>query len=183
MLRKPGRLGLQLLYAPDFYRGATTSLTQMGKLRHASTHGPWLEAVFPLSPWLADPRAPTTYLSCWASSLLSWAYLWHGRLGGSHAVAAVGVHEDGEKQGVCRGTDVRVHSPSGSFRLLQPVPTRPWAHCPLLQLDFSHHGSLPKPTIGAGGTRWAPHNMPRVAEGQRRIGEAHSALRPVKASC
>lgn len=58
MLRKPGRLGLQLLYAPDFYRGATTSLTQMGKLRHASTHGPRLEAVFPLSPMAGRPQGP-----------------------------------------------------------------------------------------------------------------------------
>lgn len=58
VLSEPGRFGLQSLDASDFQRGATTSLTQMGKLRHALNHGPGLETGFLLSPMADRPQGP-----------------------------------------------------------------------------------------------------------------------------
>lgn len=166
MLRKPVRLRLQLLHAADFQRGATASLTQMGKLRHPSNHRPGLEAGFLLSPMAGTPQGPNCipFLLGLQPPPLDLALAWQAG-GQSCCCHCWGARRQGEKRGVCCGTDAGVHSPPGSFRLLQPTPTPPWAHRPLLQLDLLYPCSPPKPTTG-GGPGQAPPTMPRVAEGK-----------------
>ena len=115
---------------------------------------------------MADHRVPTAYLSCQASSLLSWAQLWHGGLGGTHAAATVGLLGDKEqKRGVCCGPDARSHPPPGSFRRLQPTPAPPQAQHPQPRLDLSHCCSLPEPTLRGGAEGQVPHGVPRLQWG------------------
>lgn len=123
------------------------------------------------------PRAPTTYLSCLASSLFRWAWPWHGGQGSTHAASTVGLYEDSE------WTDMKTESAMG--QMLDPTSSRKSRAAPAIstppqpgpnamaQLDLCHCSSLPQPTIGGALDRH--HSM---SPGLQRAGAGEGEADP-----